>query len=319
MAATSGRRSATGGRLGAVLRVWLEEVLRLVLPLACAGCGRDDDPWCADCRRPLDASPWRCEDRAGRLDHLDGRPPLPVWTLADYVGPVRTAIVSWKDGGRLDLTPTFEAMARTAGTRLAASTHLVPRSTGPPAGSTGRAGPLVVVPVPSTAAARGRRGVDLVAGLARAVADGIGSATSGAPVPGRAVLDGPGSEGAVVVPALARRRGRDQVGLGARARGRNLAGRVRVTRRMRGVVPGCAMLLVDDVLTTGATLTACERALTAAGGDVLGALTLASTPGPTGAVPVRLGPGTCGRVESAPGATPGTCGAGAALGAGLAW
>ncbi len=39
-------------------------------------------------------------------------------------------------------------------------------------------------------------------------------------------------------------------------------------------------ILVDDVLTTGATLAAVERALERRGHDVLGATVLAATPAP---------------------------------------
>jgi hypothetical protein len=92
------------------------------------------------------------------------------------------------------------------------------------------------------------------------------------------------------------------VGLGARARGRNAAVRVhpRAWRRLLRAHAGHgppACLLLDDVVTTGATLAAAERALESVGADVLGALVLAATPPPGerggagAAPPVRAGRG----------------------------
>lgn len=233
------------------------DLLGLVLPVACGGCGLPDVPWCEACGALLAGAPWRCEERAGRLDALGGSVPFPVWTLTDNVGPARAAVVAWKDGGRLDLTSHLvAALARAA---WCVRPHLGRR-------------PVLLVAVPSAAAARRRRGAWVVDDLARGVAR---------------ALD-PTHRDVVRVPAL-RRRGpaRDQVGLGVRDRGRNLEGRVVATRRGRRTLPGATVLLLDDVLTTGASLAASASAVRAAGGRVAGALTLASTPAPGGAGAAR--------------------------------
>ncbi|QHC59449.1 ComF family protein [Rathayibacter sp. VKM Ac-2760] len=74
---------------------------------------------------------------------------------------------------------------------------------------------------------------------------------------------------------LARTRlARDQVGLGRAERSANLDGAFRARRAMDGVEP---VLLVDDVVTSGATLLELRRAVRAAGGAVRGAAALAGT------------------------------------------
>ena len=65
---------------------------------------------------------------------------------------------------------------------------------------------------------------------------------------------------------------RDSVGLSPAARRANLAGRV----RLRGPVPAGELVLVDDVVTTGATLAAACAKLTVAGAQVRGALAFAA-------------------------------------------
>ncbi len=234
------------------------ELLGLVLPVECGGCGADDVAWCPSCARRLAGPPWRCEERAPRLDRMDGCGPLPVWTLADCTGDVRRAVIAWKDRGRLDLTAPLAAALSAAAAHVAAELG---------------AADLLVAASPSTAAARRRRGGNLV----DALADGVVGGLAGAGL------------AAARTPALVRSAGRDQVGLGARARARNLAGQVRLPARHADAVRGRAVLVVDDVLTTGATVAVCRSALERAGAHVVGALTLASTPGAGG--PPRLPPG----------------------------
>lgn len=260
-------------------RTACRDLLGLVLPVGCAGCGQDDIAWCPRCAAALDRPAWRAEGRAGRLDPMDGRPPLPVWAVADFAGPVRRAVSAWKDHGRADLTPVLGAAACRATSALVDEAWASLVGGGPtPApvgaarsrgrlvvGHTGRSAgdvPVLVVPAPSTPAARRARGWDPAGALAAAVADELRRRG----VPAR------------VATVLRRAPGADQAGLSARARSRNLAGRVHV-RRWPGVSPGRAVL-VDDVLTTGATFAACVRALSGSRIAVLAGVVVASTPSP---------------------------------------
>lgn len=242
---------APPSRAGGVL-ARMAEVGRLVLPVACAGCGAFDVAVCAACVALLRGPPRRCEASAPRLDRMDGSAPLPVWASASCVGPVREVIVAWKDRGRADVGRHLaEALARSA------------REVAPALRGWGPSAHLLVVPAPSSAAARRRRGEDLVGRLGGVVAQALAPARPSA------------------LPALRRRwGGRDQVGLGARGRGANLAGQIAVRGSARDRLAAQPVLLVDDVLTTGATLAACERALSGAGAVVVGALVLAATPPP---------------------------------------
>ncbi|GEL95135.1 hypothetical protein CCO02nite_17930 [Cellulomonas composti] len=258
------------------MRAALTRLLALVLPVECAGCGTDDDPWCARCRAAFAGDVRRCEDDAARLDPMDGTAPLPVWTVADAVGPVRAAVIAWKDRGRADLSAPLAEVAYRLGVAAAAATR-------------GAAGDVLVVPAPSSAAARRRRGRSHTATLAAGVVAGLGAA-------------GVAARTADVLV----RRGGDQVGLGARDRERNLHGRVRVRApsfvsaqasalvsalvpalvpavvplRAHVQVTGQVVVLVDDVLTTGATLAAARRALLAEGAHVVAGVVLAATPPP---------------------------------------
>lgn len=113
---------------------------------------------------------------------------------------------------------------------------------------------VVLVPVPSSPAAVRERGQDHARRLAAAAARRLPSARS------RSLL-------------LPARRVADQSGLSSAQRAANLSGALRVRRRLDGL----AVVVVDDVVTTGATLVEATRALRAAGADVVGGAVVAAT------------------------------------------
>jgi ComF family protein len=73
-----------------------------------------------------------------------------------------------------------------------------------------------------------------------------------------------------------------QGGLSADGRRRNVQGAFRVRRSREALVRDRKILLVDDVLTTGATVEACSRALRRAGARCVDVLTLARVAAPRG-------------------------------------
>jgi competence protein ComFC len=118
----------------------------------------------------------------------------------------------------------------------------------------------IVVPVPLGIARLAERGYNQAALLARPLALGIGLSYR------------PNGLGRV-------RETSSQVDLNVRQRKENVAG---AFRAMQSQVKGQAVLLVDDVATTGSTLDACASALREAGAISVYALTLARTSRPTG-------------------------------------
>lgn len=226
-------------------------LIQLVLPERCAGCALASGLLCAACAMPLTVPA-----RAVRLG--PGLPGLPqTWTVADYGGPVRAIIAAHKERGRTSLArPLGATLSRAVLATVAAVAEPVP-GPDPPEQAPGP----VLVPVPSARAALRRRGHDPTHRMA-AVAVRVLRA---------------GGLRATGLGALRQRRPvADQAGLTAGERAANLAYALEVVPRVP--VAGRGVIVVDDVITTGASLAEAARALRQAGALVVGAATVAATP-----------------------------------------
>jgi len=227
--------------LGVDVRGLAVALVDLVLPAECGGCTEPPavGAWCAHCAERLGTPAWVV---------LPGGPA--VLTAGRYTGPLRTAVLRYKERGRRDLAAP---LAR----------HLLPVLDAVPSD---RPGPAWLVPAPSRPAAARARGGDHVARLARALA-----ATRAATRPPTRAATRPPIRVAQAL-ALARRT-RDSVGLDAAERAANLAGALRV-RHAALPPPGSRVVLLDDIVTTGATLRACRDTLAAVGVSVEAAVAL---------------------------------------------
>lgn len=219
----------------------------VLVPLACPGCGAPDEVVCPTCRGRLLRGPLR------RRPLVDGTVAV---ASASFRGPARGLVVAAKESGRHDVGDVLaRALARA----------VADVGWGPGRRST----TLLLVPPPTRFAALLRRADRPTADLADAAATLLRAA--GADVRSAELL-------------RHTRRVRDQAGLGRAERAENLAGAfaVRLGAAARagartGARPGCPdVVVVDDVLTTGATVLGAADALRAGGFRVLGAAVVAS-------------------------------------------
>ncbi|EXG79998.1 putative amidophosphoribosyltransferase [Cryptosporangium arvum DSM 44712] len=227
----------------------------LVLPVPCVACGAADGPLCAVCTpHALHTAPFPVAAGA----RPGGGVPAACVAAGAYRGALRSALIAYKERGA-------RALARPLGVRLATAVEPV---------AEGR-GRLLCVPIPSSAAAIRARGGDHVVRLARFAVATLRQRGFGAEVARLLTM---------------RRVPTDSVGLGAAARRANVAGafvaapgRVGALRAPTGSLRGrTTIVLVDDIVTTGATLAEGYRAVAGIGLPVAGAAVVAATP-PRGA------------------------------------
>ncbi|MGV9994982.1 ComF family protein [Streptomyces sp. NPDC003374] len=279
------------------MRGWWRDLTDLVLPAECAGCGRPRAVLCPRCR---DALSGRAPRRVRPVPEPAGLPA--VYAAAPYTDEVRAALLAHKERGALALAaPLGTALAgavraaladvdrRAAWARPAAGVRPLTspsradepelgrepgaeqgagpgtgwRSGWDGGGGGGGGGPVLLVPVPSARRAVRARGHDPVRRVALAAAGEL--RRCGRPARVLAVL-------------RQRRAVADQSGLDSRQRLANLAGALQVVPGGARLLSAGPVVVVDDLMTTGASLTEAARAVIRAvrAGAVAGMTTTAA-------------------------------------------
>lgn len=236
------------GLISQTLSATAREIKDLLLPRGCAGCDAPDEVLCDACAANFEQSIIRSHAHTGST--------YPSFACSEYRGESRRAILRWKDHGDEELTTPF--------CRLMSKRVRRDDSMGLLRVYVGSRSPILVVPAPSTMQSMRRRGRCHMMPLAKAVADELQA--WGMPATAVQLLSVAGGTNKAVQQSRAIQRSQ------------RLQGRLHVKQQLPY---GTHAILVDDIVTTGSTLTSCGRALSDAGITPIAAYALASVAGRT--------------------------------------
>lgn len=231
--------------LGSWWALAVRELNRALFPARCAGCGDPSSPWCPACDRRTAAalSRPRAVDDLSELDVLAPRRPAPIVAAGRYGGLVAAAVLTAKTRHGKRLLPRLApALSRALDEALQQA---------PPG--------TILVPVPPSPGSVARRGFVPVEEMLRRI------------------RPEPRWQRVLRTRRRARLAGANQKGRDRRHRAGAVKGLFTV---VRPPAPGGTVVLVDDVMTSGATLAECARVLRARGLRVAAAAVLAHVPDP---------------------------------------
>ncbi len=261
----------------ALQAAWVD-LLTVLIPVDCVCCESEDAVLCSSCARKvrqLCKQPFRAEQESPALVDVDGTAKIEVVAAGAYRDELARCLLSFKHHGQWRLAAVLApCLGKAVETAIG-----------------GRSG-YWLVPVPSSGKAYRRRGfspVHLLLFFIRVrrmlpfcpildVLERRGEPSVLMRAGPQAVLKVAARLfGEVSGRAPVERGGGGQKGLGRGERARRVRGSMRVRRGRGKELRGRRCILVDDVLTTGATLAEAARVVTLAGGEVSGAVVLAAT------------------------------------------
>ncbi|WEV47417.1 phosphoribosyltransferase family protein [Bifidobacterium sp. ESL0690] len=224
-----------------VLRAWLAAIEDVLLPRGCAGCDKPDEVLCPSCASLFGhAYPKALPGDAGCC-----------YGCSWYRGAVRQAILNWKDHGDEECDRAFALVLADLALKVVAQESPYSRTRS-----------LALIPAPSSPSSMHRRGRWQTLPLVRLMARRLDSL--GFSVVTKPVLKLEGVHGKSVQASS------------AQSRSRRIEGHVRVIEDLKG--DDSLFIVVDDIVTTGATMGQCISALRAAGARNVIGLALACTP-----------------------------------------
>ena len=212
----------------------------LLLGASCPGCGAPALVVCRPCGESIRPDPHEAWPQPTPAG-LRGVRPVAGGV---HAGVLRESLIAWKEQGRFGLAAPLAHLLASAVAELA-----------PVASS------IVLVPVPTSRRSKRARGADVVDDVSRMAAQ---------------LLRRVGIDAGVDQALTYTRTTVDQSGLDSAARADNVNGAFRV-RRARPRAGG-AVIIVDDILTTGSTAAEAARALSLAGRRPIGVAVVAATP-----------------------------------------
>ncbi len=224
-------------------------VVNLLFPRCCAGCDKPDEVLCEACRA-LFSQP--------TAQSFDGVAMQRWFACGWYRGTVRKAVLAWKDHGDEECDRAFAdaicALAKASGViDFVRDRH-------------GSCHDVVVVPAPSSPASIRRRGRKHMMPIAKHLAGFLREET-GCEVTVRDALENRGVKEKSVQTS------------GAAQRSQRLKGHVSVCPSVS--LRNTMVILVDDIVTTGATMRSCVETMRKEGATVVTVLALAHTPAGT--------------------------------------